>query len=208
MGCDIHMYVEYCNDLEKPYWLSIGKVHPGRNYSMFEAMAGVRGNLPGIVQPKGLPKDLAYDAENDFYLRVNDKYEEQEGYCSSENADRWVKNGSSIDKFYGQNGEYRKVTHPDWHTPSWLTAQEYDAAISLAEERLVHWFKREQPKTATWLKTMKQAAESTGTEEAIKNYQRLESLYNQPEKIDVTYKAINAMMKLLPNARLVFWFDN
>jgi hypothetical protein len=55
MGADIHMYVEYRNkkqakDLETqgrdPYWYSFGDCfNPGRNYTMFAILAGVRGEF-------------------------------------------------------------------------------------------------------------------------------------------------------------------
>lgn len=71
MGCDIHMMIEYANvDTQdgQPYWSSMGgQYNPGRDYSMFELLAGVRGDEDkAIVQPRGLPEHKSWQA-NDYY---------------------------------------------------------------------------------------------------------------------------------------------
>ena len=56
MGADIHMFIEYRNKEQakrlekegrKSYWWSFGDhLNPGRNYTMFAILAGVRGDYP------------------------------------------------------------------------------------------------------------------------------------------------------------------
>lgn len=74
MGCDIHLYVE---TRTAQGWKSIDawsreegeprdvahedRFYTGRNYSLFEMLANVRGAglLPPISEPKGLPDDVS-----------------------------------------------------------------------------------------------------------------------------------------------------
>ena len=90
MGCDIHFAVEI-NDGEKWHWLKPAKpekreyltdyywnvdepayMYHGRNYWLFSILAGVRGSLPAIDQPRGRPKDISPElneaAEEGFVL--------------------------------------------------------------------------------------------------------------------------------------------
>jgi hypothetical protein len=70
MGCDIHMFIEY-----SPYegqggrsWRSMGgRYNPGRDYDMFEVMAGVRGDA-AVFEPRGVPEGhLSWEAAD--YLK-------------------------------------------------------------------------------------------------------------------------------------------
>jgi hypothetical protein len=138
MGCDIHLYIEYCYNPDKTdaYWQSFGHIRPGRDYEMFTALAGVRGSYEPIVHPRGVPDKMGFESEWDYYLTVNDKYKDQEGYCSTTTADRWVEEGTGERILPLQDGtSIRKVVNPDWHTPSWLTAEEFEGAIKLSEDR-------------------------------------------------------------------------
>ncbi len=127
MGCDIHCYVEY----KRPDWKHWsgfgGRINPGRSYFLFSKMAGVRnsGEIEPVVPPRGFPADCAYVAERDNYLYVTDT--EGEGYCTAERAEHYIEYGSQW------KDETKKfVTHPDWHTHSWLTPNEFEKAIEEA----------------------------------------------------------------------------
>ena len=69
MGCDIHLAIEYSyfNDRDgTPYWVGFGgRINPGRDYLMFNAMAGVRGDSITQFEPRGKPAGhISYTAEN------------------------------------------------------------------------------------------------------------------------------------------------
>lgn len=124
MGCDIHAYVEY---RERDRWSGFGgRLNPGRNYEAFGILAAVRGDGPAIVEPRGVPSDMSWEATDDFYMHVveNDK-DAWEGAVKRSTAEEWIQHGASR-----WHTDGRRITHPDWHTPSWLTLPEYDAALA------------------------------------------------------------------------------
>lgn len=56
MGCDIHLHIEIKIDNE---WHHYGCPHIKRNYTLFNKMAGVRGETKNaIIQPRGIPEDI------------------------------------------------------------------------------------------------------------------------------------------------------
>lgn len=117
MGADIHMYIEY-KTKKSNYWNNFaGKINPGRNYMMFGIMAGVREIYPDSFEPKGLPKELSYCCEDDYYLRIT-----KDGigeFCTTlENAEQWKS------KIITDNNGNSKIIHPDWHSYSWMTIKE------------------------------------------------------------------------------------
>ncbi len=58
MGCDIHLHIELQDG--NGDWVHSAAPHIGRNYRLFEKMAGVRGDLSKAVSPpKGLPGGLS-----------------------------------------------------------------------------------------------------------------------------------------------------
>jgi hypothetical protein len=138
MGCDIHCYVEY-RPVSKPdkwseRWQSFGtRINPGRNYSIFGALAGVRDEAQSHPPVRGLPDDAGYSAADDYWLWIADT--EDEGCCSRENADRYHAHGARYRSRVGEDivinppTQPQWVEHPDWHTASWVTPDEWRAAI-------------------------------------------------------------------------------
>jgi hypothetical protein len=129
MGCDIHMYIEYAdkNNDDVNRWRDFGKrINPGRNYAMFGILAKVRSDTAFSFEPKGIPKNLAYSSASDSRLFICESDDDR--HCTPEQAERWVNNGSSkyIDD---RHGKPTWVTHPDWHSHSWLTTDEYKQAL-------------------------------------------------------------------------------
>ena len=156
MGCDIHVHVE---TKEHSRWWCFGyaELHLIRNYDMFAKMADVRNNgrFKPISLPKGLPDDISITTQSNNLLYVVDVDAEDEKTVEKSRAEDWVNRGRSewvMDKTY--------VTHPDWHSHSWLTFNEfrqcvdntssvdYRALLKLLEAfeiegietRLVFWF--------------------------------------------------------------------
>jgi hypothetical protein len=132
MGADIHMYVEYRNkkqakDLETqgrdPYWHSFGgRFNPGRNYTMFAVLAGVRGQYEGSFEPKGrIPFNLmGYSANHDLYYFIDN--EEGEGRVTPEQAKKYSES-------YGcEIVEDKWVRCPDYHSHSWMSSKELEKA--------------------------------------------------------------------------------
>ena len=131
MGCDIHMFVQYRNierakarkeDGGYDYWQDFGGcLNPGRNYTLFGILAGVRDwpeDDNKMFEPKGLPEfELSYAAKDSLYLYVGDDNEEHT--CTLEQAQRW---GRKI--INDSDGKPWMTEHPDWHSHTWLTTKE------------------------------------------------------------------------------------
>ena len=123
MGCDIHCYIEYKSP-DTDGWSDFGRINPGRNYDLFGKLAGVRRiEVTPVVEPRGLPEDVAYAASSDAWLFVTDTGS-SEGCCSREQAEQWVGWGARY-----RNSEKEFVSNPDWHSHSWLTPNEFAIAI-------------------------------------------------------------------------------
>lgn len=56
MGCDIHVHAEVKIG---GAWHHYATLDIARDYDLFSKMAGVRGSLPPIVEPRGVPDDLS-----------------------------------------------------------------------------------------------------------------------------------------------------
>ena len=157
MGADIHMYIEYTykseiteyekhlsegiepDKLRNPYWRDFGgRINPGRNYIMFGILSeGVRYNTPNTFPAKGLPDDLGWSSRDDAFLYITEKGGE-ENTCTMEQALRWTQSGhrkliNSID------GKPTWVEHPDWHSHSWLTTEEYEKALEYYKDDKDNW---------------------------------------------------------------------
>jgi len=143
MGCDIHMNVQYQNKKEAkeakkqgrdPYWWDYGGgFNPGRNYTMFGILAGVR-DYPNDeskgFDPRGIPDfGIGYGARHDLYLYITKEPIPGEGCCTLEQAQRWGRRIVNNDK-----GEPWYTEHPDWHSHTWLTIKELAQAY--------RWYKK------------------------------------------------------------------
>jgi hypothetical protein len=147
-------------DEEKFYTRSFAKLDGGRNYLLFGLLTNgavrvsdAAGHAP---DPKGLPSRLGYESEHDALMWVSEERWEEGGNCTYNNARSWaggahpssqfVKaewgrplvyfdpkiHGELIDGLPEAEGKRFgwKVTHPDWHTYSWLTPDELEAALN------------------------------------------------------------------------------
>ena len=128
MGCDIHCYLEYrAQKDETAHWKNFGgRINPGRNYAMFGFLAGVRFEGPPVAEPRGVPEDCGYQSEAANRLFITDRDTDEEGFCTKEQAEQFVKYGA---KYLPSDQDRRFVTHPDWHTHSWVTPDEWEKAI-------------------------------------------------------------------------------
>jgi hypothetical protein len=131
MGADIHMYIEYSTKkqtkTDRPkYWYTFGgRINPGRNYTMFSLLAGVRGSYKESLTPKGkLGRDeLGYASANDLYCFITDIKCDcgESNMVTLDHALKYTKYGNEI---VYSDGKPLYVSHPDWHSHSWLTADE------------------------------------------------------------------------------------
>ena len=128
MACDIHAYI----DFDKYYRKDDGPlvrcaaqdVLIGRDYCLFGVMAGVRvDDVAPVVSPRGMPVGMSCAVLDAFTLWITDDeaLHDQSGYCSKEQADQWIEYNYSTWIDPG-----KRITHPDWHTPSWLTLAELE----------------------------------------------------------------------------------
>lgn len=131
MGCDIHVYIE-----SKPYpdgrwWGFGGRLNPGRDYHVFGALAGVRCRDIEHIPPRGLPDDCAHQTWDDNHLRIAKREHDDELVAEPDRAAEWVAQGASVEvQHYG----CKYVTHPDWHSHTWLTLEEWRAALARAPD--------------------------------------------------------------------------
>lgn len=128
MGCDIHLYCEYRDAQDGNRWRSWGnQFNLGRNYRIFEVLAGVRGDLDqAIVRPRGLPEDVGYVVHDDNHLYISESGGERT--VTADKAAQWVASGCS--RYRDHEGKHTWVTHPDWHSHSWLSLAEYQHALA------------------------------------------------------------------------------
>ncbi|MDH4186827.1 MAG: hypothetical protein OEV08_07510 [Nitrospira sp.] len=122
MGCDIHCYIEY-RTAGDTHWFSWGeRINLGRNYVLFGLLAGVR--CEGQIYPlRGYPDDAGQAARHDNWLYISDQATDDEHDCTRAHANEWVKYGAKI------SADGKRVTHPDWHSHSWLTPDEFRTVL-------------------------------------------------------------------------------
>lgn len=132
MGCDIHCYIEHSRtpleDRDR-YWASFGgHNNPGRDYSLFGLLAGVRGDAK-LFAARGLPPGVGYAARGDNEFYVSDELG-GERTATRAQAESWVARGVS------EWTDERKawVTDPDAHSHSWLTLDEWKQALKAADD--------------------------------------------------------------------------
>lgn len=197
MGCDIHAYIDYSfKDFDgEERAIGFAKVHIPRSYGMFTVMAGVRAYGAEVQQfePKGLPDKVSYHVEDGYTLFVVDSKTEEPGFCSREEADRYLKYGS---KYWGD--DEARVTHPDMHTPSWLTTDE----LKLAYKRFREYY------IQSVLPVFNKGMDEDEINKEFDRVRGLEEPVSPIPEVEAAIGAMEALDKMGNQARLVFWFDN
>jgi hypothetical protein len=128
MGCDIHMFVEYKrkNDSNDWWWPFGGRISARRNYTLFGLLANVRGD-GAKYPPRGLPTELGYEAKSHAYLFISENLSDEEGSVTLAKAQEWEKKCQCKIIYNGEKPTW--VEHPDWHSHSWLTLEEYKTIL-------------------------------------------------------------------------------
>ncbi|XXX78715.1 hypothetical protein WMF30_08055 [Sorangium sp. So ce134] len=147
MGCDIHIFVEYGTDRGAFEALSDGAFLLPPDYDLFAALAGVRAE-PGFVPfqvPRGLPHDVSQHVASRYFVPVLE--DDRAGAWGigehftprlaaqlvESGASRWLPAGVTVPLLPSTHGY---IVHPDWHSASWLTADELRRALEHARFRL------------------------------------------------------------------------
>jgi len=131
MGCDIHAHIE---TVDNGYATHFAEIYLGRNYALFELMAGVRGDRDNaIVPPRGFPDNANSTTEDKFYQEISDE-ENGSRYISSERAKEYLEKG-----YIKQHPKHEwKVTNSDLHTPSYLNTKELKQVRKKLREQYGH----------------------------------------------------------------------
>lgn len=99
MGCDIHLHIEI---KIAGQWHHYACPKIDRNYELFSIMADVRGNLPAISEPKGLPEDASIITKMNY-----DEYWSGDAHSKSYlNSDELVILSASITDHLGLDLEH------------------------------------------------------------------------------------------------------
>jgi hypothetical protein len=134
MGCDIHAYIEFgASPVERELGTQarigfFAEVQMGRNYRLFAALSDTRndGEIAAIAPPRGLPATVSSVLHDANTILLSDR--DEAGCTTRARAQQWVANGSS--QWVGSS----RVTNPDWHSHSWVTADEFEEAMRRANE--------------------------------------------------------------------------
>ena len=131
MGTNLYFQVEAGTQKSyaRPRWWHFARVMLPEDDLLFALLAGVGREAfadreLSCLTPKGLPDDVALATLEDDLLNVDDEAAELElpSTCSRADAERHVAAGESR----WLHDEYA-ITHPDFHSHSWATADELDS---------------------------------------------------------------------------------
>ena len=107
------------------FWRSHGgQFSPGRNYIMFGHLANVRSE-GAIHEPKGLPEDLSFQTHDHAYLIITK--DECDSCVTLAKAQEWHEKYGAEIVYHDKLPTH--VRNPDWHTPTWMTSEEYSAVL-------------------------------------------------------------------------------
>lgn len=161
MGCDIHTYLEYADFTTRegePYWKNFTANGGSRNYVMFGVLAGVRVPDAKLFDPKGMPAgNLGYDTATRYWTNVapeaHPEWADDDDWISLEKAQDWVERGYSVGES-DDKGRLRRVSGPDWHSHSWLTADELQQALDHYKKLAVTYWPNDGEAPAEWAATI------------------------------------------------------
>lgn len=184
--------------------------------------SGITRGQPSFAE-RGIPKNISWNVVNEYTMYVVENGDgEEDNVCKRSQADGWVASGSSEAWDIDANGAVTRVTNPDWHSGSWLDADEVRTLALRFHETLVASIpdvKKLQEQSITWVKNGLKKAIATGDVEGIafsKQDLERESSWDTYDPLRehayICTEALATMMDALEarglNARLVFWFDN
>lgn len=157
MGCDIHLLVEYDTASVREHWgfilsserrtvvpfrqdvdilsLTNGTIEIARDYRLFAALAGVRGNISPLIPPRGCPSPYSRETFCEFHLLVQDRSDGDslwERGIWREDAEMLIDRGKAS-RVSRAPGLCDAITDPEYHNLSWLNRLELLASLEYAE---------------------------------------------------------------------------
>jgi hypothetical protein len=209
MGCDIHAHLEYYETQVASDTIHTSchasDISMGRNYAMFNLLAGVRGVNGPVFTLRGVPTKptMSYQVYDKYYLKVLDMYNPSMSYpstryISSTEAENLVASGLTK---YNENKQY--VVNPNWHTPGFLYKKEL---IEIRRKYLINMIEYE----ASEYRGLKRQ-EALDTLENSSEVELMQSVFPSIECVQLN--AVIASMIAIENSgnyqsRFVFWFDS
>jgi hypothetical protein len=136
MGTDITCFIEYALDGNHgPFFTAFAEVFLPRDYTLFGALAGVRGETTPLYAPRGFPRDASASAEERHYVWVIDPASETEWkgepFMPRDEAEQLIARGFSY-----SDAARDRLAHPDWQEASWLTLAEVREALAHSQVEL------------------------------------------------------------------------
>ena len=206
IGCDIHSYVEI--EEHKNYVSNLAKITLSRDYLLFGLLAGVRV-LPEefgaklLFEPRGLPEvnsDVVNVDNNLYVIEDNDKDTEKNS-CNRSMAELWVKQGKSKWVFETKH----IITHPDWHTHSYLYVDEL--------KEIQKQYSTIKEKECKFIGENEEVPLGYEIIETIDKTKMIEAKIATPLGPHLELAAIISMMETInkgnpKRSRFTFWFDN
>lgn len=141
MGTDIHCYIEYSNpeftnDDGSLRWHAHDEQERGRrDYLMF--------SLIWDSMIKDLPADISRDVKDHYMIKIryddgendDDDGDDEEYTVSFDTAMAYVNHNDSYGSLVtvDDKGFPTEVSHPDWHSPGWLTSTELEKLLESTE---------------------------------------------------------------------------
>lgn len=222
MGCDIHAYLEYYDTkvdqaMHNRADCYSSEISFGRNYSLFNLLAGVRGVGAPVFDRREIPSnpDVSFEVENRYFMTVVDEAEYpksntisfQNGtfygpfgdkYILREYADKAVSSGSS----WYHHDKY-KIKDPNWHSASHLFMKEL---IEIRRRYLIDTLEYESTEYKG-----KKRKDAISTIKNSNEYELMKVAFPSIECVKLN--ATIASMIAIENSgdyisRLVFWFDS
>jgi hypothetical protein len=204
MGCDIHCHLEVeifdddGNPKESQYIGQLGYFCIGRNYEMFSELAGVRGWDEPLFEIRGFPGYASFELISHYYLAVVDEGCEYGEYrsVSREKINDYQPVKDLVHPFLARvQTEY--VQDPDWHSCSYLYADELKAVCDKYRKEVS---KEARYEMKEYIKDGEEPPKDLCLDGKDHTYIQLYSIY----------KMMKYREKEIPNqrVRMVFWFDS
>lgn len=157
MGCDIHLLIEYDTASVRQHWgfslsserrrvvpfsqgadiqsLTRGVVEIARDYRLFAALAGVRGDITPLISPRGCPLPCSGVTFSEFHLHLQDRRDGDslwERGIWRDDAEMLVGRGQAT-RVSGLVDGSAAITDPYYHDMSWLNRAELLGSLEHAE---------------------------------------------------------------------------
>ncbi len=161
-------------------------------------------------EPRGVPKDADYfKAISDYtmWVREEESANAEEHECSRKKADEWIKNGSSKVWDTDEDGKVSRITHPDWHSASWLSTDEIEELIKRYESALKALIPTARKEMERAAKFYEKAPEKI--RDKFCSWEYCNPMNNHDLKL---LRGMLSMMRAIETperpCRIIFWFDN